>query len=76
MQSHIIVSSMHLLTQVKFSWRRKIRYSPNAMYESIWEALLELYNRVDGADSTLTHRLSDPVSRPDAAEGGTRVRHT
>ena len=36
-------------------------------------------NRVGGADGVLTptrNRLSDPVSRPDAAEGGTRVRLT
>jgi hypothetical protein len=36
-------------------------------------------NRVGGADGALTrtcNRLSNPVSRPDAAEGGTRVRPT
>jgi hypothetical protein len=36
-------------------------------------------NRVGGADGVLTptrNRLSNPVSRPDAAEGGTRVRLT
>jgi hypothetical protein len=38
------------------------------------------WNRVDGADGVLTsttrNRLSNPVSRPDAEEGGTRVRLT
>ena len=52
-------------------------YRPNAMYHVVWEALPELYNREGGADGVLTRTrdlLSNPVSRPQTAEGETRVR--
>jgi hypothetical protein len=64
--------------QEDVSWRRELGYRPSAMYHAEREALPELLSRGRGRQCTDANprgnRLSNPISRPDAAERGTRVR--